>query len=330
MTYEDGYLLRSSAYDSSLKVKEFTVLPIEQLSTTASYDQSIDTLDKYKMKITFAEMQSPSLTDHIESYDIDWGDGTTSTYTVSDVTASHIYSRSGDYALKITVNDNFGFTHTIDKSYKIRYEGHLTHGYLWVKEYKEPVAVTTSSISLASIGLFALTETGKYKLLALLPLLIPMYTRIQKEDVLDQFVRGQIYGYIKTHPGVHYNQIRRGIGVKNGTLSYHLSVLEKTELIKSRTEGVRYRVFYPTGMKFPKNQRFRLTEFQVEILDIIKNNRGINQKDIARKLKKKPQTINYNIKVLFQADLIDMVKKGRHTLLYEKEEQPIDPDATAQ
>ena len=59
-----------------------------------------------------------------------------------------------------------------------------------------------------------------------------MYTRIQKDDELDKFVRGQIYGYIKTNPGVHYNKIRREIDIKNGTLSYHLRVLEKTELIK--------------------------------------------------------------------------------------------------
>jgi predicted transcriptional regulator len=188
-----------------------------------------------------------------------------------------------------------------------------------VKKNKEPVTVTTTSVSVLAIGLFALTETGKYKLLALLPLLIPMYTRIQKEDVLDQFVRGQIFGYIKTNPGVHYNQIRRGIDVKNGTLSYHLSVLEKTELIKSRREGVRYRAFYPTNMRFPKEQRFRLTEFQIKIIDVIKENAGINQKQIAKKLGKKPQTINYNIKVLEQADLINVVKKGRKTTCYYRE-----------
>jgi len=147
-----------------------------------------------------------------------------------------------------------------------------------------------------------------------------MYTRIQKEDVLDQFVRGQIYGYIRTNPGVHYNQIRRGMDVKNGTLSYHLSVLEKTELIKSRREGLRYRAFYPTGMKFPKEQRFRLTEFQISIIDVIKENEGITQKEIAVKLGKKPQTINYNIKVLGQADIIEVIKKGRKTVCYIKEQ----------
>ena len=78
-----------------------------------------------------------------------------------------------------------------------------------------------------------------------------MFTRVQKDDVLDQFVRGEIYGYVKTNPGATYNEIMQKLGLKNGTLSYHLHMLEKMEMIKSRLEGIRYRAFYPTGMKFP-------------------------------------------------------------------------------
>ncbi len=320
LNYEGAIVVSIPTQDTVLKVLKVVVLPIENFTATATFDQSIDTLDTYKVKIVFNELDNPDLHENIVGYSVDWGDGSIEEYIVDEATASHIYKKSGTYGLVVNVTDDFGFTHSIKQDYNIKYEGHLVHGYLWVKENKEPVAVTTStSVSALAIGFFALTETGKYKLLALLPLLIPMYTRIQKEDVLDQFVRGQIFGYIKTNPGVHYNQIRRGIDVKNGTLSYHLSVLEKTELVKSRREGLRYRAFYPTGMKFPKEQRFRLTEFQISILNIIKENAGTTQKEIALKLGKKPQTINYNIKVLAQADLIDVIKKGRKTVCYIKE-----------
>jgi len=320
LDYEDGIVVSIFAQDTVLKVSEVVVLPIKNFTATATFDQSIDELDTYKVKIVFNELNNPALYDNIVDYSVDWGDGSIENYNIDEATATHIYKKSGTYDLTLNVTDDFGFTHSIKQNYKVNYEGHLVHGYLWVKENKEPVAVTTStSVSALAIGFFAFTETGKYKLLAFLPLLIPMYTRIQKEDVLDQFVRGQIYGYIKTNPGVHYNQIRRGMDVKNGTLSYHLSVLEKTELIKSRREGLRYRAFYPTGMKFPKEQRFRLTEFQISILNIIKENGGITQKEIAMKLGKKPQTINYNIKVLAQADIIEVIKKGRKTVCYYKE-----------
>jgi predicted transcriptional regulator len=146
--------------------------------------------------------------------------------------------------------------------------------------------------------------------------LLPLYTRIQKEDVLDQFVRGQIYGFIKTNPGAHYNQILRKVGVKNGTLSYHLGILEKTELIQSRREGLKYRAFYPTGINFPKAERFRLTGLQIQIIDSIRSQPGLTQKEIAGLLGRKPQTINYNIKVLDQAGLISVVKAGRKTTCF--------------
>jgi DNA-binding MarR family transcriptional regulator len=295
-------------------------LPIPQFTSNASFQQSIDSLNEYQTSIHFKSLNEPLFSENINQYFIDWGDGIIQSYSNVTKQVTHVYRKSGTYHIIINVSDRFGFTHILKSQYEIMYEGHLLHSYFLVKEHKEPVAVSTTSISALAFGLFALTETGKYKLFTLLPLLIPLYTRIQKEDVLDQFVRGQIYGYIKTNPGVHYNQIRRDINVKNGTLSYHLRVLEKTELIKSRREGMRYRAFYPKHMNFPKEQRFRLTDLQIEIINIIKKNPGVNQKNIAKKLKKKPQTINYNIKILHQAELIIVKRKGRKTGCYINED----------
>ena len=140
--------------------------------------------------------------------------------------------------------------------------------------------------------------------------------RIQKDDVLDHFVRGEIYGIIKDNPGICYNEIMKKLDVKNGTLSYHLHKLEKMEMVKSRREGLKHRAFYSKGIKFPQEERFRLTELQVDILDTIKTNNGITQRGIAKMLGKKPQTINYNIKVLQQSELIKLQRRGRKTVCY--------------
>lgn len=317
---DDKILVAIPLQETVFIVSELFELPIPTFTSNATYQQSIDSLNKYQINIRFNQLQNPLFSEYIEHYTIDWGDGTIQQHSKNDHDIIHMYTRSGLYQLNVTVSDSFGFTHVLTSQYEIEYEGHLLHSYFFVKEHKEPVAVSSTSISALALGLFALTETGKYKLFAFLPLLIPLYTRIQKEDVLDQFVRGQIYGYIKTNPGVHYNQIRRDIDVKNGTLSYHLRVLEKTELIKSRREGMRYRAFYPKHMNFPKEQRFRLTDLQIEIINVIKKHPGVNQKDIAKTLQKKPQTINYNIKILNQAEIIVVKRKGRKTGCYLNEE----------
>jgi len=282
------------------------------------FRKSIDGLDDFNLYIDFTNYNSVSNLDSIiANYTIDWGNGDISTgQNVPISTLSYVYKKEGKYPVSIRLTDTDGITYTYltNQSFKLTTGQFVT---LWVGENKETVAISSAAGTggVALLG-FALTEAGKYKLLTLLPLFIPLYTRIQKEDVLDQFVRGEIYGYIKTNPGVHYNQIIRELDVKNGTLSYHLHMLEKTGMVKSRKEGLRYRVFYPTGVKFPKEERYRLTELQMNIIKMIKENEGISQKEIARSLNLKHQTVSYNVKVLQQAGFIRLRKKGRITSCY--------------
>ncbi len=298
----------------ALMVSKIVQSPLWNFTTKKVFSQSIQELNTYNVQAVFFELVRDVPEDPLVSYVIDWGDGTKEAHSPQNVSISHVYQNSGDYTLRINVSDQLGFTYATTQTLSVSYEGNVAHSYLWVKKNKEPVALASSTgLGLLIVGLVAFTESGKYKLLILFTLMIPLYTRIQKEDVLDQFVRGQIYGYIKTNPGAHYNQILRQVGVKNGTLSYHLGVLEKTQLIQSRREGLKYRAFYPTGMMFPKEERFRLTELQIQVIASIKAKPGLTQKEIARTLGQKPQTINYNIKVLTQAGLIHVTKKGRKT-----------------
>ncbi len=300
-----------------LAVSRIVESPLQNFTTKTNFMQSVQDYNVYDVQIIFLELVRENPAVPVTSYRIYWGDGSNNVYTAQNISVTHNYEQSGMYALTITATDALGFTSVSTQQYTIAYEGSAAHTYLWARANKGPLSVFTASFGLLLIGGFlAFTENGRYKLLVLFSLMLPLYTRIPKEDVLDQFVRGQIYGFIKTNPGAHYNQIRRQIGVKNGTLSYHLGVLEKTELIKSRREGLKYRAFYPTGMNFPKEERFRLTDLQIRIIASITDHPGMSQKEIARLLNQKPQTVNYNIRVLDQAGLIDMEKKGRKTTCF--------------
>ena len=290
---------------------------VNRFFLNTSYNQRIDKLDEYQINIIFENTLSTLIVDKaISNYRIDWGDKNIISIDSQLTKTTHIYKSSGKYIVTLIITDCFGNTYNVSRILNVKYEGDLKHFFLVVDRYKEPIAATSFGIGIAIVAAIVLTETGKFKFFTLLTLLIPMFTRIQKEDILDHFVRGQIYGFIKTNPGVCYNEIMRNLDLKNGTLSYHLHMLEKMEMIKSRREGLRYRVFYPTGMKFPEEERYRLNELQLDILKIIRENEGISQNEIANKLNKKPQTINYNIKTLQQAGLIKVRKKGRKTLCY--------------
>ncbi len=175
-----------------------------------------------------------------------------------------------------------------------------------------------AAISLSIIGMFAMTETGKYLMIGAVA---AMYARMKdrsKDEVLENFVRGQIFGYIRTNPGVYYTEIMKSLGIKNGTLSYHLKTLEGMDLVKSRREGARRRAFYPTTVKFPADEQYMYSELQIEILKVIKENPGIAQHEVARKLKKPQQTVNYNIKAMQRAEKLKLVRKGRSMRCYLK------------
>lgn len=314
--YEEKPIISVPQQSEVLGVSSVVVSPLQNFTVKTNFIQSVQELDIYSVQVVFFELAREDPDVALVNYRIDWGDGSNGTYAADTIAVAHEYKKSGIYLLKVNVSDELGFTYVTTQQYTVNYEGYLSHSYLWVNKNKAPVMTASVGFGLLAFGLLVFTESGKYKLLMMFTLLLPLYTRIQKEDVLDQFVRGQIYGFIKTNPGVHYNQILRKVGVKNGTLSYHLGVLEKTELIQSRREGLKYRAFYPTGMNFPKAERFRLTDLQIQIIGSIRSRPGMTQKEIAQSLGQKPQTINYNIKVLGQAGLISVVKAGRKTTCF--------------
>ena len=320
--YEEKPLVQIPKESEVLAVSTVVESPLQDFTTNTKFMQSIQELDVYQVQIVFFELAKEHLDVSLASYTIDWGDGSSETYTAETIAVTHEYQHSGTYRLLLNVSDALGFSYVTTQQLTVDYEGHLTHSSLWVNKNKGPLTALTATFGVLAVGLAVFTESGRYRLLMLFTLLLPFYSRISKEDVLDQFVRGQIYGFIKTNPGVHYNQILREVGVKNGTLSYHLGVLEKTELIQSRREGLKYRVFYPTGMSFPKSERFRLTALQIQIINALKRQPGITQKELAILLDQKPQTINYNMKVLDQANLVSVVRNGRRTTCFANE-QPV-------
>lgn len=111
----------------------------------------------------------------------------------------------------------------------------------------------------------------------------------------------------------------KNLGIGNGTLSHHLYMLEKMNMIKSRQEGFRHRAFYMTSMEYPDKDKYRFTKLQSEIIKLITENNGITEKEIISKLDEKQQTINYNIKKLHRKNIIRLEQKGRETYCYVNE-----------
>ena len=232
------------------------------------------------------------------------------------------FNDPGDYLVYVKVKDSFGLQNGRPRAAVIS---------VIVKPKPLPVpmmanprirtTVVASGIGItATLGyLIAGTELGKYKVASLL--LIPLYSRIKRENTLDNYIRGQIHGYILAKPGCHYNQIKQTLHLNNGTLAYHLRKLEREEFIKSVRDGM-YKRFYPVGLKIPKRE-IKLSAMQEHILEIIRHHPGVSQKEVATEVGISAPAVIYHIGVLSGAKLVRSEKVGSR-MEYRAIERPED------
>jgi len=94
------------------------------------------------------------------------------------------------------------------------------------------------------LGAFYLREDVRFLLLSLLT--APLYTKLEKDDILDQPKRQNIYSYIVNKPGSNLTRLHKELPIGYGTIVHHLKVLEREKHIRSRKEMGR-KLFSPTG-----------------------------------------------------------------------------------
>ena len=176
-------------------------------------------------------------------------------------------------------------------------------------------------VAVGFIGFFGLTEVGL--LFIMWGLLMPLFTRIKRKEVLNQFTRGEIYGFIKANPGVHLTAIKENLGLANGVLAYHLKVLIREEFVVARNEGG-YKRFYPRDMRVPR-KRVHFTRLQLDIVERLSMHPGSTQAALARMLGESKQVINYNVGVLVSAGVIRVEREGSRTLLYVEDASALRP-----
>jgi DNA-binding MarR family transcriptional regulator len=166
------------------------------------------------------------------------------------------------------------------------------------------------------MGWGAGTETGKFSILnRFLFFIIPLYNKIDRDKVLDNYLRNQIYKYIQTNPGTNYSEIMKDTGVKNGVLVHHLKMLDREGYIKSDRDGM-FRRFYPVGVAIPQKEIDHLSWFQIRIFNFIRMNPGTTPKNIADEVGKSKQVVNYHLNLMRNAALVRDEVQGKYTQLY--------------
>jgi hypothetical protein len=184
-----------------------------------------------------------------------------------------------------------------------------TSGPDFFAQYWIPISI--GLFAAGALVVFSLTEVGYFAIT--FTLIAPLFTRLKRDKVLDNFTRGQIFGYIRANPGAHYSAIQQVLEIENGVLAYHLRVLLRENYLVSRNEGV-FKRFYPRDYKIPK-RRTLLTRLQVDILEEVTRSPGVTQRHLARTLGESKQVVSYNVGVLRDARMLSAERRGREVLL---------------
>ncbi len=168
------------------------------------------------------------------------------------------------------------------------------------------VLVAFASAVVVSVGLTSAWDEST-RFLVLGTIAIPFFS-LRKEQALDHFVRGQIFEYVRNHPGATYTEIKDQLSLNNGSAAHHLMVLEKMGFLVSRREG-RTKRFFRIGTSTQAVPSL-LSPLQYNILSLLAQE-PLPQRDLAHRLDSSKQRVSYNVRRLRRDGYLELAQDGR-------------------
>jgi predicted transcriptional regulator len=160
---------------------------------------------------------------------------------------------------------------------------------------------------------------SEWLLYSALILLLPLYAKIKKDKVLDNFIRGRIYQFIIHCPGAHLRFIKKTLGVEMGVLSYHLNILERAGMIRSVRRGNLKRFFSTTREGGSGMNEYQ--SVQKDILDELSLRPGQGIRALSTILSKDRQVVAFCVNDLLDKKvLID--KRTVRGVMFQPRAQP--------
>ena len=141
----------------------------------------------------------------------------------------------------------------------------------------------------------------------------PLYSKIEKHEILDQPNRQKIYRYLYDNPGINLTRVYQEMGIGYGTLVHHLNVLEKENLIRSEKE-MGLKLFYTkdTDWESGKKKEIFLSPPQTNIYEYLKETGSASRKKIQKELGIGRHIANYNLKRLCEWGLVAQSGSGNN------------------
>ncbi len=150
---------------------------------------------------------------------------------------------------------------------------------------------------------------------------VGLFSRIAKADLLDHPVRNDIMAAVSSDPGIHFQELVRRLGKGRGTMEHHVRKLVGSDLLVERSDKG-FTCYFPKGQidrRVMAAAPLLKSDGARMVLQAVTAVPGAVAKDLAAQLGMAPSTINYHLRKLTEAGLIDGVRQGRFLALHTTE-----------
>jgi predicted transcriptional regulator len=181
-----------------------------------------------------------------------------------------------------------------------------------------PAAIAAVAAAGAAFIVFIRSPRGG---LVLGAMAIPLFTRLRKDEVRNQFTRGRLLQFIEDNPGASYIQVRRKLGLSNGACAYHLRVLERHGNVRRVVRGAGVR-FYGPDYRFDAEALPPLAYFQRRILEVMVERDDVTFAEVSAALSAAGHAVTgtnlgYHLNVLArEKGLISSRREDRKTIYF--------------
>lgn len=181
-------------------------------------------------------------------------------------------------------------------------------------------------LAAAAAGASLLTLYGAWRLLKWtgLAALLPLYSHIRDDEILDDANRASIYRLIQQEPGISTKDVAERLGLAWGTVTHHLGKLEKRRFVVSKKYG-KYRRYFANG-EGGTQEKDALAVLRLDrtgdVAALIRANPGVTQKAVSEALGVSSSTILWHVKRLEEVRLVTKVREGKIVRYYPAEGGP--------
>ena len=147
---------------------------------------------------------------------------------------------------------------------------------------------------------------------------LPLFSRIRSEDLLQHPVRNDLYEVVTKRPGIHFQEIARHLDKGRGTTEHHLRKLVQAGLLVEKADSG-FTCYFPKGAvdrKLMAAAPVLKTAGARNVLAAVHASPGAVAADLSARLGMPTSTVNYHLKKLVNAGLVDTTRQGRSLALH--------------